>query len=280
MNSPKLGQEAKHRILVLDSGVGGLTVCEAILEQNDGVAITYVADNAYLPYGTKDERSIIDRLDKLVSHFLQREHVDLVVVACNTASTAVLPSLRAKHSLPIVGVVPAIKPAAAITKTGRFGLLATPATIARDYTQKLIDDFASDCEVVKVGSCELVELAEKTMLGEVAQVETLRREFSDFLSESPSPSVDVLVLGCTHFPWLKDEISEALPGVKLVDSSEAIARRVKGLLAGLQDRSQTLEHHIVFTGGFDQSSTLIDRVGKFGMEPLRLLDSDIDELRP
>ena len=214
-------------ILVFDSGVGGLTIVDAIAEALPGAPIVYACDNEAFPYGPKPEDELVDRvhdvLDALVSRFAPR----LVVVACNTASTVALPRLRSQYIVPIVGVVPAIKPAARLSKNRIIGLLATPGTVRRPYTDQLIAEHAADCTVVRVGSSELVLAAEQKLRGELVEPALLRELLRPILEAG----ADTVVLGCTHFPLLRTEL-EAAAGRELtwVDSGEAIARRVRDLL--------------------------------------------------
>ncbi|MCR5536388.1 MAG: glutamate racemase, partial [Succinivibrio sp.] len=218
------------RVLFFDSGVGGLSVYKEVQQFNPEIETYFLFDNAFFPYGEKSDEVLISRIDEVVTKALSRFEFSALVVACNTASTIALPMLRKKHTLPIVGVVPAVKPAAMLSQKGIIGLLATPATVKRQYTKRLIDDFARDCEVIAVGDCNLATVAERKMITgkvELAEVEKCLRPFLD-LPEARQP--DVIVLGCTHYPHLREEIKTLLPKVRLIDSGEAIGRRVKWLL--------------------------------------------------
>lgn len=217
-------------ILVLDSGVGGLSVCQSIIARLPSVQMVYFADDAYFPYGILDESVLRSRLREVVSAMLLHHKPDLVVLACNTVSTLVLPELRAEFDIPFVGVVPAIKPAAQLTKTGVIGLLATPATVRRPYTDQLIDDFANDCEVLRVGSSELVKQAEELISGHPVDEQVLSSILEPFRKPVNGCNADVIVMGCTHFPFLKEQLSVLLPDVEWIDSGEAIAKRVEHLL--------------------------------------------------
>jgi glutamate racemase len=212
------------RILIFDSGVGGLSILQEIRQQYPDCAFFYASDNAAFPYGTKSEVELIERVD-LVLHQLQAvTQADIIVVACNTASTVALPRIRERFSLPVIGVVPAIKPAAAISQSKVIGLLATPGTIARDYTQQLINDFARDCEIIRVGSSELVLIAERKLRGESISSEQINAIVAPF---NNNLNIDTIVLACTHFPLVKQELQAALPHIRhWIDSGEAIARRV------------------------------------------------------
>ncbi len=214
-------------ILYFDSGIGGLSVFSEVEKVLPYVNTVYVFDNKYFPYGILSEKTVIERCCKIIEYMTSKFNVDIIVVACNTASTIVLPTLRSRINIPIVGVVPAIKPAAKLSQTKVIGLLATPATVSRNYTDELINNYANDCYVEKIGTSELVKLAElklrynRDVCKDVAKcLEQLKN----------TPNLDVIILGCTHFPWLKQEIEKALPNAKCIDSGAAIAQRVKFLL--------------------------------------------------
>lgn len=227
-------RNSKPSVLVFDSGVGGLSVASEIRERIPGLSLIYASDNGFFPYGTKGEAELIARVDKVINTLVARYPVDILVIACNTASTLTLPHLRSRLSLPIVGVVPAIKPAAMATQSGVIGLLATPATVARPYTHELIREYATDCEVISLGSSELVQLAERKVSGEIIHKEDIAKAMEQLWRHDSASSMDVLVLACTHFPLLKKELRECLPSrVQLIDSGEAIARRVEYLLGTL-----------------------------------------------
>ncbi|WP_296932161.1 glutamate racemase [uncultured Marinobacter sp.] len=225
--------QAPPRVLVFDSGVGGLSVAACIHEHLSGLEIVYLADNAGFPYGDKSETVVIDRCCTLIARALELYPSDVIVVACNTASTVVLPHLRAMTRVPVVGVVPAIKPAAAKTMNRRIGLLATPATVRRPYLDRLVEEFAGDCRVERIGHPGLVRWAEDLVSGtEVpfAELQAAMKPFRD-------ADVDTVVLGCTHYPLILKSLMQSLPSVRFwVDSGEAIARRVAWLL----DQSEQL----------------------------------------
>jgi len=179
---------------------------------------------------------VVERCVALVDETLAQYPCDIVVVACNTASTVVLPELRARIGQPVVGVVPAVKPAAGVTRNHRIGLLATPATVDRPYLQRLIDDYAPDCEILRVGSSELVRLAEDSL--ETGAVAGHRIE--PILAPFIRGGVDTVVLGCTHFPLIRESLMAVMPGdVAWVDSGEAIARRVEQLLHGMGSKGMS-----------------------------------------
>lgn len=218
------------RVLVFDSGVGGLSVAACISQHLPGTELVYLADNAGFPYGGLAESVVIERCCRLIGAALELYPCDVIVVACNTASTVVLPHLRAMTSTPVVGVVPAIKPAAAKTRNGRIGLLATPATVRRPYLDSLVSEFAGDCQVERIGHPDLVRWVEESVSGG----EVPREALSEALAAFRIADVDTVVLGCTHYPLLLDVLRDLLPKVQFwVDSGDAIARRVAYLLTEL-----------------------------------------------
>lgn len=214
-------------ILVFDSGVGGLSVARCIHETMPGAQLVYLADNAGFPYGDQPEPVVIERCTALIRKALEEIPCDVVVVACNTASTVVLPRLRALIDVPVVGVVPAIKPAAGRTANRQIGVLATPATIRRPYLDRLVEEFAGDCRVERIGHPALVCWAEQLVHG----IPVPEAELREVLAPLKRSGVDTVVLGCTHYPLLLDVLKTALPEVRhWVDSGDAIARRVQFLL--------------------------------------------------
>lgn len=222
-----MSRQTPPRVLVFDSGVGGLSVAACIHEHLSGLEIVYLADNAGFPYGDKTETVVIDRCCTLIARALENYPSDVIVVACNTASTVVLPHLRAMTKVPVVGVVPAIKPAAAKTMNRRIGLLATPATVRRPYLDRLVEEFAGDCRVERIGHPGLVRWAENLVSGIEVPLAELREAMGPFREAD----VDTVVLGCTHYPLLLESLKQSLPAVRFwVDSGEAIARRVAWLL--------------------------------------------------
>lgn len=218
------------RVLIFDSGVGGLSVYDHIIKLTPTIKCHYLFDNAYFPYGELGADQLTKRLIQLLGDFMLQHPIDLVVIACNTASTIALQSLRQHFSVPIVGVVPAIKPAALATRNNVIGLLATPATIEQPYITTLINKFALDKTVLRIGSTELVKLAEAKLAGKNVSLLILKEILKPWLKNT-SAMPDTLVLGCTHFPLLKNEISACFDRpICLVDSGSAVAQRVKQLL--------------------------------------------------
>ncbi|WP_372124350.1 glutamate racemase [Vibrio pomeroyi] len=220
-----MSDSLQKNILVFDSGVGGLSVYKEISQLLPNHNYIYVFDNEAYPYGELDQQVLIRRVQSIVASFVASHAIDIVVIACNTASTIVLPTLRANNLIPIVGVVPAIKPASLLANKA-VGLIATPATITRQYTHDLIKNFSSNKRVELLGSTRLVDMAEEKLRGEVINLQELQQILQPILN-----TIDVAVLGCTHFPLIKPEIQQVLgSNVLLVDSGKAIAKRVQDLL--------------------------------------------------
>lgn len=223
-------QSAQH-ILVFDSGVGGLSVSREIRAVLPDLHQSYLADDAFRPYGEKTEEQLRARLPELLAPICAMLSPDIVVIACNTASTTALPSIRAALDIPVVGVVPAIKPAAAISKTKTIAVLGTPGTVRRAYVDTLIDQYASDCVVRLRGSVYLVEEAERKLRGLPVDMTRIRAEIAPLFDGPSGANIDAVVLACTHFPLLQNELQAAAnQPVTWVDSGEAVARRVKSLL--------------------------------------------------
>lgn len=215
------------RILIFDSGVGGLSIAQCIRQTVPAASLVYLADNACFPYGDQPEELVTERCLALIADTLVAYPTDLIVVACNTASTVVLPRLREMTHLPVVGVVPAIKPAAAVSQNRRIGILATPATIRRPYLEQLIREFASDCQLERIGHPELVRWVEAWVTGQPLPLGQLGAALAPFREAR----TDTVVLGCTHYPLIRGQLETLVPGVKhWIDSGEAIARRTEFLL--------------------------------------------------
>jgi glutamate racemase len=234
------------RVLVFDSGVGGLSVLDAIAASGRDLVLDYVADNAWLPYGLKSDADLRARVPALLSGLVAQWSPDLVVVACNTASTIALDVVRMALTIPVVGVVPPIKPAAALTRTGVIGLLATPATVRRAYTNDLIVQFAPDKSVVRFGSSALVEAAERKLRGEAFDPAAITEAIDGLFGAPGGAEIDVVALACTHFPLLTNELAATSPRACVwLDSGDAIARRVASVL--IADPGQARAHRAAFT---------------------------------
>ena len=192
--------------------------------------IVYAADNAGYPYGTKSEAELAARVPALLGRLVERFRPRLAVIACNTASTIALDHVRAALDIPVVGTVPAIKPAAELSKNRVIGVLGTEATVRQPYVDDLATRFASDCRVIRNGAQGLVELAERKLAGEAIDVEEVRKCAEPGFDQDPfGDAIDVIVLACTHFPLLQDELAEVFPEADFVHGGPGIARRIAHL---------------------------------------------------
>jgi glutamate racemase len=240
-------------ILVFDSGLGGLTVLREVVRARDDAHYLYVADDAFFPYGHHSEEDIVARVVPLIGEMISAHRPDLVVIACNTASTLVMTPLRAAYSVPFVGTVPAIKPACAASKTRRVSVLGTNGTVQREYTRDLIRDFAQGCDVTLVGSAELAALAETALSGGVISDEAILAELAPCFvgaGEDASRRTDTIVLACTHYPLLLDRLSRLAPWpVDWIDPAPAIARRVVNLLGEAPGDVAGTAARMIFTSG-------------------------------
>ncbi|OCG25065.1 glutamate racemase [Gilliamella sp. wkB108] len=240
-------------VLIFDSGIGGLSVYDEIYKKMPNLHYLYAFDNEMFPYGDKCAEVIIDRVTSVIETITKSYSISLAVIACNTASTICLPSLRSKFAFPIVGVVPAIKPASQISRNKCIGLLATKATIQRAYTTHLIQEFAKDCTVNLLGLSELALIAESKLQGNAVDILQLKKLLQPWLSLPTIP--DTIVLGCTHYPFIKDELQKIFPHTTFIDSGNAIASRVYNLLNEQYDLSKekaSLTNNIVLSTIYNQ----------------------------
>lgn len=250
-------------ILVFDSGLGGLTVFREIVKVWPGARYVYVADDAYFPYGQHTEDEIIARVVPLIGDLIAKHAPDLVVIACNTASTLVMTHLREAYAAPFVGTVPAIKPACASSKTKRVSVLGTRGTVQREYTRKLIADFAQGCDVTLVGAENLASLAEAALRGEPVSDEAIAAEIAPCFRNGDART-DTVVLACTHYPLLIDQMRALAPwDVDWIDPAPAIARRVSDLLGNATGSGDRREARFLFTSGQTPSPALAEALAPF-----------------
>jgi len=240
-------------ILVFDSGLGGLTVLREVVAARPDAHYVYVADDAFFPYGHHGEDEIVARVVPLIGELISAHRPDLVVIACNTASTLVMSHLRERYDVPFVGTVPAIKPACAGSKTRRVSVLGTRGTVKREYTRALIRDFSQGCEVTLVGSADLASLAEAALSGVEVSDAAIAAELAPCFvgaGEDPSNRTDTIVLACTHYPLLMDRLEWLSPWpVAWIDPAPAIARRVANLLGAAGDKANPARAEMIFTSG-------------------------------
>ena len=247
---------ASPTILMFDSGLGGLTVFREVAAVRPDAEFLFVADDAAFPYGALAEPALISRVVRLMGELIEAHDPDLVVIACNTASTIVLPDLREKFSVPFVGTVPAIKPACAASITRRVSVLGTEGTVAREYTRALIRDHAGDCQITLVGSKRLAAYAEDDMAGLPVSDGALRDELAPAFVDD-GRRTDTIVLACTHYPLLLDRLRRLSPWpVDFIDPAPAIARRVVSLLGSALPAAPPGTARAIFTSGRAPSAML------------------------
>jgi glutamate racemase len=253
-------------ILVFDSGVGGLSVLADIRNALPQASIIYAADTAWHPYGTRTEAEIAARVPALLGRLAERYRPRLIVIACNTAATIALATVRAALDLPIVGTVPAVKPAALASKTRAIGILGTAATVRQAYVDALVTEFASDCAVIRLGSAELVAIAEAKLRGTPPDMTAIRAIMAGLYGQEGGNAIDQVVLACTHFPLLRDEIAAASPAdVTLVDSGQGIARRTAYLTRG-QDWPAVPSGKAVLTSDDANVRLLVPALSRYGLD--------------
>jgi glutamate racemase len=253
-------------ILLFDSGVGGLTVLAELRKLLPQAPVIYAADTAGLPYGEKTEAEVAARVAGLLGRLAERYSPRLITIACNTASTIALGMVREVLHVPIVGTVPAIKPAASLTQTGVIGLLGTAATIRQGYVDRLQAEFAADKTLIRHACPELVAAAEAKLRGAAPDPAVFQTAAEGLRRQPGGEGIDTVVLACTHFPLVADELRAALgPGIMFVDGATGIARRIAHLTQG-QGFLRTSPDIAVFTGDLSDAASLLPALAAYGLE--------------
>jgi glutamate racemase len=258
-------------ILFFDSGVGGLSIAGPARAAVPHAPFVYVADSAGFPYGTRTEAEIAVRVPALLGRLAERFRPRLIVIACNTASTIALAHVRAALDVPVVGTVPAVKPAAAVSRTRVIGVLGTKATVRQAYVDDLAARFAGDCRVIRHGSAALVELAEAKLRGEATGAGAYAAVLARLFGQPGGEAIDVVVNACTHFPLVEPELAAAAPPhVRFVDGGEGIARRIAVLTQG-QDWAAPRPGIAVFTQLGERERALIPALAARGFGQVQAL---------
>ncbi len=254
-------------LMIFDSGIGGLSVLKPIRALLPQAPIVYVADSEFYPYGTKTEAEIAARLPPLLGRLAERFDPELIVIACNTASTIALDAVRASLALPVVGTVPAIKPAASLSQSRVIGVLGTEATVRQPYVDRLAEKFAADCEILRHGSAELVDLAEAKLRGVPADLGAYRRILHGLFDQPRGEAMDTVVLACTHFPLVEEELAAASSRpLRFVDGKEGIARRTASLARGASSVEAPASGVAVFTRWTEAYEAYCPALAAWGLE--------------
>jgi glutamate racemase len=261
--------DASAPILFFDSGVGGLSVLGPTRALLPNAPIVYAADSAGFPYGKRTEGEIASRVPALLGRLVERFRPRLAVIACNTASTIALDHVRSALDLPVVGTVPAVKPAAEMSKSRVIGVLGTEATVRQPYIDDLAARFASDCTLVRLGSPELVELAEAKLAGDEISPDAVRSAVQPMFDADGGDRIDTVVLACTHFPLLEDELRAAFPHVSYVDGGPGIARRIAHLTKDQPWPEEPPGGILIYTG--DARRPLMSALARFGLTEVKSL---------
>jgi glutamate racemase len=252
-------------ILLFDSGLGGLTVFREVRVARPDARFVYVADDAGFPYGHQPEDALIARIVAVIGKAIADHAPDLIVIACNTASTLALAELRKRYDVPFVGTVPAIKPACAQSQSKRIAVLGTLATVSREYTRALIREFAAGCDVALVGSPNLASYAELELAGSPVGEADIEAEIAGCFADTDSRRTDTVVLACTHYPLLTERFRKLAPWpVTWLDPAPAIARRVADLLRERPEATASTDPQIFFTSGKTPAPALAAALAKFG----------------
>jgi glutamate racemase len=258
-------------LLFFDSGIGGLSVLRAVREKLPHAPIVYAADYAGLPYGTKSEAEIAARVPALLGRLVERYRPRLVTIACNTACTIALSHVRAALDVPVVGTVPAIKPAAEVTQTGIIGLLGTAATIRQPYVDRLQSDHAAGMTLLRYAAPELVRAAEAKLRGEEVDHQIYTDAMRGLTNHPEGDRLDVVALGCTHFPLVEEELKAVSPEMRFVDGAAGIARRIVHLTQAQQWPEKVPDGIFLTTGALQDVENLRPALASYGLTQIKSL---------
>ena len=265
LSQPRMNHQ-RPTILVFDSGVGGLTVFRELVKARPDAFYVYIADDAFFPYAQRGEEELIGRVVPLMEKSIATYAPDLVAIACNTASTLVLPHLRARFCVPFVGTVPAVKPACSASRSRLVSVLGTEATVQREYTRGLIRDFGQGCDVTLVGAVHLAGFAEMALRGEAIDDDAIAREIAPCFVANAGRRTDTIVLACTHYPLLIDRLLQLAPWrVDWVDPAPAIARRMIDLIGPPTGNAAGGMARAIFTSGLEPPPALAAALARLGI---------------
>jgi glutamate racemase len=259
-------------VLFFDSGVGGLSILKPAKALLPTMPVVYAADNAGFPYGTKTEAEIAARVPALLGRLVERYRPRIAVIACNTASTIALSAVRAALDIPVVGTVPAIKPAALASKSRVIGVLGTDATVRQPYVDRLAAEHGADCTVLRYGSAALVAYAEARLRGEPADPSVPAKALAGLLDQPGGDRMDMVVLACTHFPLVEAELAAAAPRpLTFLHGGDGIARRIAWLNGEMPWPTEETPGTAVFTRQLDETSAASNALAAYGLTRITTL---------
>ncbi len=255
------------KLLVFDSGIGGLGVARVIRRLQPEARLTYLADNGFFPYGEKEDAVLLERIVGLIGQAIEALQPDAVVVACNTASTIALGALRAAFGLPFIGCVPPIKPAASASVSRHIGVLATAATIRRPYLNVLIEQFAPGCIVHSLGTPTLALLAEQKFRGHKVDVAAA---IAPLFEQAGAAAIDAVALGCTHYTFLLEELRALHPEISWFDPALPVARQTKAVTGSSDAAPVSGADRAYFTATLTDEISMRRGLAAFGFDDVRL----------
>ncbi|GAB5489515.1 MAG: glutamate racemase [Parasphingorhabdus sp.] len=265
-------QPGAKPLLFFDTGVGGLSVLKESRLLLPNAPFIYAADYAGLPYGMKSEAELASRIPAILGRLVERYQPEIVTIACNTASTIALEHVRSALDLPVVGTVPAIKPASQISKTGTIGLLGTKATIRQPYVDRLAAEFAADKKLIRFGAPELVYAAEAKLKNENPDMAVIRAAADGLISQDGGDEIDTIILACTHFPLVKEELQSVINRpIEFVDGAKGIAKRIAHLTEHLKWPRETHRNIFVTTSELDKVLPFEASLLKYGLSHFETL---------
>lgn len=253
-------------LLFFDTGVGGLSVLAESQKLQPNAPFIYAADYAGLPYGMKSEAELAARIPAILGRLVERYHPELVTIACNTASTIALDHVRSALDVPVVGTVPAIKPASQITKTGTIGLLGTMATVRQPYVDNLVEKFATYKNLIRFGAPQLVYAAEAKLRNEIPDMAVIRAAAEGLLCQEGGDQIDTIILACTHFPLVKEELQSVIDRpIQFVDGAQGIARRIAHLTKLVEWPEEPGNNIFVTTGDLEKLEPFKQALQNYGL---------------
>ncbi|MEH6756723.1 MAG: glutamate racemase [Parasphingorhabdus sp.] len=265
-------EENTGPLLFFDTGVGGLSILREAQKLVPNAPIVYAADYSGMPYGMKSDAELSTRIPLLLGRLVERYKPQLVTIACNTASTIALDVVRSVLDIPVVGTVPAVKPASLLTETGVIGLLGTRATIRQPYVDRLAAEFAADKTLIRFGAPDLVHAAEAKLRGEIVDQHIIDNAVAGLTSQENGQDIDTVILACTHFPLLQDELQKSFTrDIKFIDGSQGIARRIAYLTSGTIWPEMPENGIFVTSGPLAQLTPYRQALAEFGLTKLEKL---------